>query len=80
LLESFKDDTAPRFACSCSRERVSRMIQSLGQDEAQSILDEQGKIDVGCDFCGAHYVFDVVDVAQTFNPAATSGDSSASLH
>ncbi len=80
LLESFKDDTAPRFACSCSRERVSRMIQSLGQDEAQSILDEQGKIDVGCDFCGAHYVFDAVDVAQTFNPAATSGDSSASLH
>ncbi len=80
LLESFKDDTAPRFACSCSRERVSRMIQSLGQDEAQSILDEQGKIDVGCDFCGAHYVFDAVDVAQTFNPTATSGDSSASLH
>ena len=75
LLESFKDETAPRFACSCSRERVSRMIQSLGQEEAQSILDEQGRIDVGCDFCGAHYVFDAVDVAQTFNPAATSGNS-----
>ena len=81
LLESFKDDTAPRFACSCSRERVSRMIQSLGQDEAQSILDEQGKIDVGCDFCGAHYLFDAVDVAQAFNEASPSaGSGSASLH
>ncbi len=81
LLESFKDDTAPRFACTCSRERVSRMIQSLGQDEAQSILDEQDKIDVGCDFCGAHYLFDAVDVAQAFNEAATSAAlGSASLH
>lgn len=83
LLESFKDATAPRFDCTCSRERVSRMIQSLGQDEAQSILDEQGKIDVGCDFCGAHYVFDAVDVAQAFNPAAApaaNGDNTHHLH
>ena len=57
---------APRFACSCSRERVSRMIFSLGAPEAESILAERGNIEVGCDFCGQQYQFDAVDAAQDF--------------
>ena len=56
----------PRFSCTCSRERVARMIRSLGQREAQSILAERGEIDVGCDFCGRQYRFDAVDTAQIF--------------
>lgn len=57
---------APRFACSCSRERVARMLVGLGQDEANSILAQTQKIEVGCDFCGAQYRFDSVDVGQLF--------------
>jgi molecular chaperone Hsp33 len=56
----------PRFECTCSRERVGSMIRSLGQDEADSILAEQGQIEVGCDFCGQQYRFDAVDAAQLF--------------
>ncbi len=56
----------PRFACSCSRERVSRMIFGLGALEAESILAERGDIEVGCDFCGQQYRFDPVDAAQIF--------------
>ena len=58
--------TKPRFACSCSRDRVSRMILSLGAQEADSILAERGNIEVGCDFCGQQYQFDAVDAAQVF--------------
>jgi molecular chaperone Hsp33 len=61
----------PRFACTCSRERVSRMIRGLGQEEAESILAERGEIDVGCDFCGQQYRFDAVDATQIF---AAPGD------
>ncbi len=57
---------APRFACTCSRDRVSAMIRALGQAEAESIVAEQGVIDVGCDFCGLHYRFDAVDAARLF--------------
>ncbi|MDA7415725.1 Hsp33 family molecular chaperone HslO [Xenophilus arseniciresistens] len=57
---------APRFSCTCSRERVSNMLRTLGQAEAQSILDERGQIEVGCDFCGQQYRFDPVDTAQIF--------------
>jgi molecular chaperone Hsp33 len=56
----------PHFACTCSRERVTNMIRSLGQEEAESIIAERGEIDVGCDFCGQQYRFDAVDAAQIF--------------
>jgi len=57
---------APRFACSCSRERVSNMLRGLGTAEIESIIAERGKVDVACEFCGAQYGFDPVDAAQIF--------------
>jgi len=56
----------PRFACTCSRERVANMIRGLGRQEARDIVAERGEIDVACDFCGAQYRFDAVDAAQLF--------------
>ncbi len=64
-------DTAPRFACTCSRERVGSMIRGLGAQETESILQERGDIEVACEFCGLQYRFDPIDAAQVFaNPAA----------
>ena len=65
-FEPLAGDTAPRFSCTCSRERVSKMLLGLGADEAQSIIAERGEIEVGCEFCGAHYRFDPIDAAQIF--------------
>ncbi len=64
-------DGGPRFHCSCSRERVGRMLNSLGVEEVDSILAEQGQIEVGCEFCGQQYRFDPVDAAQIFASPAT---------
>ncbi len=61
----------PRFDCSCSRERVGRMLHNLGAPEVESILAEQGQIEVGCEFCGQQYRFDPVDAAQVFASPAT---------
>ncbi len=66
LLRLEGPKTAPRFACTCSRERVASMLRSLGTAEVESILAEQGMVDVGCEFCGQHYRFDAVDAAQLF--------------
>ena len=57
---------APSFACSCSRERVSNMLRGLGVEEVESVIAEQGKVGVTCEFCGAQYDFDPVDAAQIF--------------
>ncbi|MDZ4360149.1 MAG: Hsp33 family molecular chaperone HslO [Variovorax sp.] len=58
--------SGPRFACTCSRERVSNMLRNLGAEEAESILAERDDIEVGCEFCGQQYRFDAVDAAQIF--------------
>lgn len=50
------------FRCSCSRERTAGMLRALGEAEVRDILAEQGKVEVGCEFCGRKYVFDAVDV------------------
>jgi molecular chaperone Hsp33 len=42
------------------------MLRLLGLDEVHSILEEQGKIEVDCEFCNRHYSFDAVDAEQLF--------------
>ena len=70
-----------KFACTCSRERVSNMILSLGQTEVEEILAERGDVEVSCEFCGQQQRFDPVDAAQIFIDSASkasinySGDS-----
>jgi len=70
----------PKFACSCSRERVSNMIRSLGTDEVESILAERGNVEVGCDFCGQQYRYDAVDAAHIFTSADAQPPAPSSLH
>jgi molecular chaperone Hsp33 len=55
-----------RFACSCSRERVSAMLKMLGQTEVDGILAERGTVEVRCEYCNTPYAFDRVDCARLF--------------
>jgi molecular chaperone Hsp33 len=61
----------PKFACTCSRERVSNMILSLGQAEVAEILAERGDVEVSCEFCGQQQRFDPVDAEQIFIDSAS---------
>jgi molecular chaperone Hsp33 len=79
-FEAFAQERAPRFACTCSRERVARMIESLGVEEATDILTEQGSIKVDCEFCGSQYVFDSVDAAQIFKKPGEQPPASTQVH
>ena len=79
-FEPRSGSNGPRFACTCSHERVSRMILGLGQDEAASILAERGEIEVGCEFCGKQYRFDPIDAAQIFTAQETRSPGSSATH
>ncbi len=57
----------PKFACTCSRDRVGQMLKGLGREEVDSVLAERGDVEIGCEFCGLQYHFDAVDVAQLFS-------------
>jgi molecular chaperone Hsp33 len=79
-LRAAPGDALPHFFCTCSRERVEKMIVGLGQEEAQGILVERGEIEVGCEFCGAQQRFDAVDVGQIFAAGLKAPSGGPSLH
>lgn len=64
------DGQPVQWQCSCSRERVSNMLRSLGKDEVMSVLQEQASIRVQCHFCGKPYQFDAVDAMGLFSDSA----------
>ena len=56
------------FGCSCSKQRSSRALQQLGQEDAEQLLREQGVITLDCQFCGFQYRYDQKDIAALFAP------------
>ena len=50
------------YKCYCSRERVERALISLGRDELEQMLAEQGGCQLTCQFCDAVYDFSAEDL------------------
>ncbi len=73
-------DLAPHFACTCSRERVGSMLKSLGRDEVDGIVLEQGRVEIACEFCGIKYHFDPVDVGGLFAPPQDQAPGSVAIN
>ncbi len=55
------------FVCGCSRARCEAALLQLGQQEVESLLEEQDEIRMDCDYCGTEYHFSASDVAHLFN-------------
>ena len=62
------------FHCSCSRERTNRMLLGLGESEVDAIIQEQGQVEITCEFCDSVYTYDPVDAAALFKGVPTSGE------
>lgn len=58
-----------QFKCGCSNEKIATTLVALGRAELESILTDHGHIAVDCQFCGAHYSFDSVDVERILHNA-----------
>jgi len=59
----------PRFACSCSRQRVEAALRLLGTAEVESILAERGMVGVDCEFCNRRYEFAAAEARALFAAA-----------
>lgn len=68
------------FRCSCSRERVANTLRGLGAEEVRSIIAEQGRVEVHCEFCNRRYEFDAVDAEQLFAAGGTQPDIEPTRH
>lgn len=63
MLES----DAVKFNCHCSSERVATALTSIGESEVRSIIEEDGKIEMNCEFCNSNYQFFSADIDNLFN-------------
>lgn len=72
ILHRLFHDTPPQlpdaqplqFGCTCSRDRNRNALISLGSQELQQLLDEDGEVTLTCDFCRHQEHFDAVDLAE----------------
>ncbi|MEZ9197861.1 Hsp33 family molecular chaperone HslO [Shewanella sp. 10N.286.54.B9] len=66
------DPVAITFNCTCSKERSAQAIRTVAKEEIDSIIAEQGKIEMGCEYCNSKYIFDAIDVEAIYAVAPNS--------
>lgn len=51
------DRQALQFHCSCTKERVEKVLCSLGKEELQDMIAEEKEVELHCHFCNTNYTF-----------------------
>lgn len=60
----FTDKKDIGYRCNCSRERVRKVLRSVGADEIVAIIEEDGKAELDCHFCNSKYQFDIDELRE----------------
>lgn len=55
-----------QYKCNCSREYLSRVLVTLGEEELRKIIEEDGSVKVHCHYCNADYEFTEEDADGLF--------------
>lgn len=63
------DKIPTKFACNCSKERVSKAVISVGEKELKSMIAEGKPIEVNCHFCNTNYTFTIEDLKEMLRKA-----------
>lgn len=53
-----------KFRCNCSRERTRDALISLGKEELQQVLEDEGQAVVDCHYCREQYIFSASDLQE----------------
>ncbi len=54
---NFTESLSPKFRCDCSRERLERVLISLGHDELKDMMEKEKGAELTCHFCNKTYSF-----------------------
>ena len=46
-----------KYECDCNKDRMSKALITLGKEELQKIIEEDGKLETSCHFCNKKYQF-----------------------
>ncbi|MES2489475.1 MAG: Hsp33 family molecular chaperone HslO [Pseudomonadota bacterium] len=67
-LRMFEPRTV-KLSCRCDRGSIATMLLGLGEEELAPVVEERGKVDVTCEFCGREYIFTPIEVKELFSAA-----------
>ena len=60
------DQQSVSFHCSCSRNRIDSVLETMGRDSMQELVQEKGVITVDCEFCNLTYQYKQAEIDQLF--------------
>ena len=49
------EETVPAYRCTCSKEKVFRALNLMGEEEVEDILAKEGIVEAKCEFCAEVY-------------------------
>lgn len=52
------------WQCDCSKDRLAGALMTIGKQDLQQILEEDGKAELTCQFCEKKYVFDQEELTE----------------
>lgn len=63
------------FECRCSKEKLERILISLGEEELSDMIKTQNKAEITCHFCNDKYDFDAQELRTLLNEASNINQS-----
>ncbi len=55
------------WECDCNRERLKKVIMTIGKKDLKEIIEEDGKAEMVCQFCESKYNFDKDELTELLN-------------
>ena len=52
-----QDDIEPKYKCNCSKKKMGEGLITIGKEELEKIINEDGKAELICHFCNKRYKF-----------------------
>ncbi|HEX3015141.1 MAG TPA: Hsp33 family molecular chaperone HslO [Desulfobacteria bacterium] len=62
-----------RFACHCSKDRLERILISMGCEELEDMLETQGYVELTCHFCNERYTFNRAELEALIRQVKDQG-------
>jgi molecular chaperone Hsp33 len=63
-FEELTHEHSIEYHCPCTKDRVVRALETLGEDELQDMIEKNEKADVTCQICGKPYEVSVPEIGE----------------
>lgn len=63
-IKIVEDNREPVYKCDCSKEKITQSLITIGKQELQKIVEEDGQAELICHFCNTKYKFEKEELEE----------------